>query len=690
MVKSVQNNIQTLSANELGYVGLPREAVLDNTATPAEQEAFKLMTLISAAIPAAIFAPAYTLIGGTVILASCGSPGTAEDPILTASMVGGDGGTTDEGDTFVTADSGSPQSNDGDGDTLAATDDGMTLADGIVQDIEDAQDAVTDDTTTANDGDALATADDGGMSANEVDVDDGKTWVDSDDVATPPQDIAQEVQDISQDMGIETDVAVPVDTDVADTEGDGASDAAIPLDDGVSPQADAALDALEAGTDAVVNDEIADAAVPADSVDAQPDVLPADTAPDAGVCNAKPTCTISGSNNIAVNLGDEATITYLMSGQAYLCQGDPSIPLPIDPTPVSFTTKPKQSGPTSFNCTVFTCDGNLSQDCPEGNVTVAIPPPPVLSNAALTNPYPSGDGNFKNGNSLQASWSASASNNNPLLCTATLKDLLTNKDVASVQVSQAPSKNMSADIPIQNCNILPLHDYALSVFCVDFAGQKISITSNPILTYYKETLLFHRFPDGAGTTVTDSGPLQLNGKVVMGTPQWLGDGGFHFDGKTMISIPKPAIFKSLDVVSMLIVFKPTIIPQTNASSVMAAASSNAEVDSWGMEIGSYYYPKFLTTHNNGPVGNAMSPNKLSADTTYSFLGIQQSGVGTSLNEWDGSKWLLSASNQNYLGAFISGDDGDISIGCWNNGTLCYTGDLYQVAIIGENIISECK
>jgi hypothetical protein len=549
----------------------------------------------------------------------------------------------------------------------------------------------TDAGTDTSDADGAEETPDGVQPELDASMDEGGAADDgiADDGETEIPDGTQPELDASSDDDV-------VDNGFTDDDVVGDSETDVP--DGIQPELDASTDEGVSDIPDGIQPDI-DATIDADQVDA----AEADACVvKKSVCTAGPGAIVKkdekGNEYIEVtaNKGEIANVPFLMTGTNYTCD-NPALgaqELPGESTLVYVKYSADTTTVFDPTCTAFYYCGNNGNvaPCPPVKINVKVKPtlPPVVKNPTLKNPYPSGNGCFKGSNSMTANWSASTSSSDPLICVATLKDIATSQDVASVQISQLPSNTMSADIPITNGNVLPFRDYALSVFCEDSFGQKGSSTSNPILTYYKETLLFHRFLDGAGTTATDSGPLQLNGKVVAGTPQWLMNGGIHFDGKTMISVPKPAVFKSLNEVSMLIVFKPTIIPQINASSVMAAVSSNAVVDSWGMEIAKYSYPKFLITHNNSPVGNAASPNILSANATYSFLGIQQSGVGTSLHEGDGPKWLLSASTQNYIGPFISGDGGDISIGCWNNGTLCYTGDIYKVAIIGKNILGECK
>ncbi len=261
-------------SSDLGYVGLPREAVLDNTATPAEQQAFDFLATISAGISATFFAPKAALIAGVAaLLADCGSPGEAGDPTLALALnVDSKGGTTDEGDAITVGDNGRR----GGGDILVASDNGGTSTpdDGMtVEDAKDDQNGTTDVVSPGDVDDALTAADDGGMST----PDDGMTLVDAE------QDGAADAsaQPDNEDTFVAADdggMSIPDDgMTLVDAEQDGAADASAEPDDG---------DTFVAADDGGMN-------VPDDGmtpIDTIPDGVADDGAAEADIALAIPIC----------------------------------------------------------------------------------------------------------------------------------------------------------------------------------------------------------------------------------------------------------------------------------------------------------------------------------------------------------------------------------------------------------------
>lgn len=519
MANTIKRTFSGISSpNDLGYVDLPREAVLNNTMSPAGQRAFASIAFIPFIIPAAFFAPEATLLAA--VLAGCGSRGSSEDPILTSGGFDGQGevlpdvGTTDEGDTGIAADDGMTDSGDGlvaaDDDGMSLPDDGMTLADEVApQDSENDQDASPADDGIGQPDDGMTLADEVVLQDGENDQDDALIAADDDGMSTPDDGIT--VADISvmetqDDVALDQDATpdIPDATLIADGGETTIEDDGVPTADVIAP-----VDLAPDGT--------ADQSDATKDTDTAPDIAPPCIPSCVPVANTI-TCE-DGSTNVAVSY-------FVKCATQFACDGIDTAKASVNLSdPNTETTQMVTVAQCVDNvifgaCQAINANNSLSEFC--GDVTIKQKPkpgnPPTVDQ--LISPadkslgiLPSGDQCFTPANSIAFSFTASDKDKDPLTCGLKLyqNDVLVPAATVSATFSDL-TKPLMLQLPT---NLLkPRTDYCWNVSCDDGKGGAAMAGAKACFTTSDKGLIgLWSFNEMSGTVAVDKSGNGVDGTI---------------------------------------------------------------------------------------------------------------------------------------------------------------------------------
>lgn len=632
MANTIKRTFSSISSpNDLGYVDLPREAVLNNTVSPAEQRAFAAIAFIPFIIPAAFFAPEATLLAA--VLAGCGSRGGSEEPILTSGGFDGQGeispdvGTTDEGDTGIAADDGladdgmtiadevvlQDSQNDQDATPddggISQPDDGMSLADEVAL-----QDSVNDQDATPGDGDALIAADNDGMSK----PDDGITIADI--IAVDTQDGVAPDQDATPDTPDVTIIADSGDTAIGDD--------SVPTADVIAPQ-DLAPDGTADQSDATKD------------TDTVPDIAPPCTPSCVPVAN-----TIScedGSTNVAVSYFVKCATQFACDGidtaKASVNLSDPNIE-----TTQTVTVAQCVDSVIFGACQAINANNTLSELCGDVTIkTIAKPKPNTPPEVnQLTGPadksigiLPGGDQCFGAANNIGFSFTASDKDNNPLTCS--LKIYQNGSLVPAATVS-ATFNDLTKPLTLQlSANLLqPRTDYCWNTSCDDGKGGVALAGGNACFTTSEKGLIgWWRFDEGQGNIAKDSSGNGVDGTLTDFddlTKAWVKiptGGGLFFDGiKNHILTNSPPEWDNLNALSVMATFSNAFPLHPNATLIHKGGDKN---NIWALQFLSDKTLRFMTCTKSIACINGSWPKSKYAFTDNAYHTVTSMYDGTQSN-----------------------------------------------------------
>lgn len=331
-------------------------------------------------------------------------------------------------------------------------------------------------------------------------------------------------------------------------------------------------------------------------------------------------------------------------------------------------------------------DGNV---VPDGDAVADIPntPPVIQMLYPPEAPIPSGDNGCKGPTSFYTfGWEVVDAEKDPLKCKIELTDKDTTQAFLFSMPLQAPGKMLGK---VASDQLPDFARYNWSVSCEDPSG-KISkkSASDVFVPIDKDTEFWVPFWEGAGTQVMSYGINKLIGKVE-GTPQWIPQKGFVFDGKTRVVFEKtPAFFKSI-----LNIKDGTIIVKAKPSGPQVPLATLVDITDAGQwiriafEVNIQQQLMFTHCHNSTPKCFSTASPKPMEMSLKTYTGIHQPSVGTKMYV-DGKEVAYNDAWKDNLD--LNDDWKPVVVGDWWPGGRVFAGEIHDVKIIRRGPLDPCK